>query len=299
MFSAGMIWFVLRGVDINAVYNLIRDAIPLPLVLGSSLLLLHVLIVSWRWRAVLVSISARLRFRDIIQFSYISIFFNQVLPASVGGDAIRVYKAYQSGLGLRIAFNSIVLDRIASLVSIAILMLVLFPLLLTRINDPNFSMVLIVVTLSILIGFFSLFYFEKLLRSFQRWLIARELVLLFSCMKKVFLSTRHFLHIMGISIFGHLNLSLSIWLMAISLDTNVSILDCLILFPPVLLLSSLPISIAGWGIREGAMIIAFGFVGVSSNLSFTLSVLFGFASIIISIPAGILWSVTAKNKPND
>jgi hypothetical protein len=64
----------------------------------------------------------------------------------------------------------------------------------------------------------------------------------------------------------------------------------------VLLLSSLPISIAGWGIREGAMIIAFGFVGVSSNLSFTLSVLFGLASIIINIPAGILWSVTAKNK---
>ena len=296
IFSAGMIWFVLRGVDINAVYNITRDALPLPLVLGSILLLLHVVIVSWRWRAVLKSISAHLRFRDIIQFSYISIFFNQVLPASVGGDAIRVYKAYQSGLGLRSAFNSIVLDRIASLVSIAILMLVSFPLLLTRINDPNISMALIVVTLSALTGFVSFFYFEKLPRYFQRWFIARELVLLSSCMKEAFLCTRHFLHIMGISILGHLNLSLSIWLMALSLDINISILDCLILFPPVLLLSSLPISIAGWGIREGAMIIAFGFVGVSSNLSFTLSVLFGLASIIINIPAGILWSVTAKNK---
>ena len=57
----------------------------------------------------------------------------------------------------------------------------------------------------------------------------------------------------------------------------------------------LPISIAGWGIREGAMIIGLGFIGVGSENAFALSLLYGFLMLAISMPGGAIWIVSSKS----
>jgi hypothetical protein len=50
-----------------------------------------------------------------------------------------------------------------------------------------------------------------------------------------------------------------------------------------------PISVAGWGIREGAMIVAFGFVGVPEADALVVSILFGLTLIAAGAPGGVLW----------
>ena len=49
--------------------------------------------------------------------------------------------------------------------------------------------------------------------------------------------------------------------------------ETLLLVPPVLLVSVIPVSVAG--VREGAMVVALGFVGVAPAAVFAISVLFG------------------------
>jgi Lysylphosphatidylglycerol synthase TM region len=44
----------------------------------------------------------------------------------------------------------------------------------------------------------------------------------------------------------------------------------LVLVPPVILVMTVPVSIAGWGVRETAMVVAFGFVGVSGDSALAL-----------------------------
>jgi Na+/H+-dicarboxylate symporter len=61
------------------------------------------------------------------------------------------------------------------------------------------------------------------------------------------------------------------------------------LVPPVLLISSVPISIAGWGVRETSMIAAFGFAGLAGDDGLVLSVLFGAASFVVGAIGGIVW----------
>src|SRR5580704_1039271 len=48
----------------------------------------------------------RLRFRHLV-----GLFFNQVLPTGVGGDAIRAWRCRKLGIGLGPAIRSILLDR--------------------------------------------------------------------------------------------------------------------------------------------------------------------------------------------
>ena len=74
-----------------------------------------------------------------------------------------------------------------------------------------------------------------------------------------------------------------------ALSVDVSILDCLVLIPPVMLLTTLPISLAGWGIREAAMVGTFTLVGIFEGDVFAASVLFGILNIILALPGGLLW----------
>jgi hypothetical protein len=52
---------------------------------------------------------------------------------------------------------------------------------------------------------------------------------------------------------------------------------------------TLPISIAGWGVRETAMVGLFGLIGVPGEGALVLAVLFGLVGIAAALPGGVLW----------
>ena len=87
----------------------------------------------------------------------------------------------------------------------------------------------------------------------------------------------------------HLLTIIAAWTMAGLLGVAVKLTDCLIIIPPVVLIMMLPISIAGWGLREGAMVVGFGLVGVAPSDALAISVCCGLASVITGLPGGLLW----------
>jgi hypothetical protein len=56
-----------------------------------------------------------------------------------------------------------------------------------------------------------------------------------------------------------------------------------------MLATTLPISIAGWGVREGAMVAAFGLIGVSQEGAVVLSLLAGILAVVACLPGGLIW----------
>jgi hypothetical protein len=51
----------------------------------------------------------------------------------------------------------------------------------------------------------------------------------------------------------------------------------------------IPVSIAGWGVREASMIVALSYAGVGAADAFAISVAFGLINVIAGIPGGIFW----------
>jgi hypothetical protein len=60
-------------------------------------------------------------------------------------------------------------------------------------------------------------------------------------------------------------------------------------------MSMLPVSVAGWGVRELAMVSAFGYAGVPNADALLMSLCFGLLILTISLPGGLLWLVTARS----
>ncbi len=90
-------------------------------------------------------------------------------------------------------------------------------------------------------------------------------------------------------VLSHVNLTFAVYILALALDIRVTWLDCLALVPPVMLITTLPISIGGWGVREVAMTVAFGLIGIAQNDAGALSILVGLAGLAVSLPGGVLW----------
>ena len=66
------------------------------------------------------------------------------------------------------------------------------------------------------------------------------------------------------------------------------------LIPPVMLITMLPISIAGWGVREATMGLAFGYAGLMTNEGVNVSLLFGAVSFIVGAVGGLVWIFSAE-----
>jgi len=65
-----------------------------------------------------------------------------------------------------------------------------------------------------------------------------------------------------------------------------------------ILISALPLSIAGWGLREAAVVALFAAVGVAADTALPISVLFGVAMILVALPGGALWLAGRGRAPS-
>jgi hypothetical protein len=83
---------------------------------------------------------------------------------------------------------------------------------------------------------------------------------------------------------------LALFALARGLSIGLTLWHSLLLIPPVLFLSMLPISVAGWGVREGAMIVALALVGVPASSSVALIRMFR------AVPD---WDQPARSAPLD
>ncbi len=289
--SAGLIWLIAHNIDFDDAID--RFASLTVSAIAAFLALTFLLVVNntLRWRVVLSAIGVHLPFGKAFNFILIGLFFNQTLPSSVGGDAVRIYLAYKHGLRAGSAINSVLLERITTISGLILLVLATQPFLLARIGDNHLGLIFPALAVAAVAGVIVLMCFDKLPNRVRHWRVAAGMSKLAEDTRKLFSTPRHSVPAIILGATGFTIISLMIFVIAESLDIAVTVLDCLVLFPPVMLITMIPISIAGWGVREGAMVVVFGFIGVPQADALVLSVLIGLLFILISLPGGLIWLV--------
>ncbi len=283
------IWYLLKKVDVGAAWEAGRDVASWALVAAVLLQVVQVAICAVRWQMVLRAIGSHLPYRQAVALFSMGIFFGQVLPGAVGGDAVRIWQTCRAGLSLTAAFNSVTLERIATVFGLVLLVVMTQPLLASRLGDGATLWVFPALTVASLAGIGVLMQLDRMPEALRRWRIVRGFANLAGDTRRLFWRRRPAFSVLVVVIVGHINLALVVWCLALGLDAPASLLDCLVLVPPVVLISTLPISIAGWGAREVAMVTLFGLVGVNAAQATAMSVLFGLASMVIALPGGGFW----------
>lgn len=297
--SGGIIWWLLWSIDLGAAKERIFSATPEALFGAFVAFSLQVIIIVWRWQAVMKAMKTSLPFRETFVITYIGLFFNQALPSSVGGDAVRVYKTYKLGMLISRAINSVMLDRITTTLGLVLLVVLAVPFFNDRVGEAEGRWLIPAVSILAfggIAGLTVLMYLDKLPTRLSHFRLVRGLAMLAADTRRVFLSPKNALVVIVISLIGHANVTFGVYMLAVSIDLGVSWLDCMVLVPPVLLMMIIPVSIAGWGVREGAMVAAFAMIGVSAEGALVLSIMFGLSAIFMTLPGGLLWLLSGDLK---
>jgi uncharacterized protein (TIRG00374 family) len=286
-----LLYFSLRWSNVSAIAGRLSRLEPGWIALALGLLTAQIVFLAIRWKTIAVACGANLAFVPALQLSFIAAFFNQMLPSTVGGDGARIWLLARRGAaGWARATYSVLIDRIVGVFALALVVLACLPWTFELIHDAIVRTVLLLIGFGATIGaMVFVFVGPRFQKLFDRWALTRHLAAAARVAAALCESLHSVAFVIACSIVIHLVTIAAAWCCVKAIAAPVSFLQVLFLMPPVLLVSTVPISIAGWGVRETSMITAFGVAGLVQSDGLTLSILFGAVSFAVGVIGGIVW----------
>jgi len=258
---------------------------------------LQTFFIAWRWQHINMKIidDAVILPNFILHWRYlmISLWFNLALPSSVGGDAVRIWALTRTGISISQASNSVILDRVSALLAVAILIGIGIPFIASEVAGYDLVIGMFSLIIMTIIGFFILLFSDKIFNKWRHVKIINLVIELSKQSRIIFKSPI----ILISAILIHGITAFAFYLISLSFSMNIGFLDVLVIMPSVILLSALPISISGWGVREGSLVIGLGIYGVDVSVALAASVLFGLCSIMVGLFGGYTWLKARKFLP--
>ncbi len=292
--SIGMLSAMLYFADIGEVATTISNAEPLYICIAFMLILVGSLFAGYRWHTVM----HQLDFGGSVGFylkSYMKgIFFNQLLPSSIGGDAVRILDVSALGYKKRYAFVGVLIDRGLGIFGIFLVNIVFLNIYKSILPQALTNLLNLICVVGI-VGFFAFALLHKF-KFIEKLNFLSFLILPSQSLYTVIRSVKRFLIQSAMTVSVHMLTFAGVYFIAYSLGEVLPIQTFMVIMPPVILLTIIPISLAGWGIREGAMVGLLAFANVSSSVAVSISILFGFSYIIQGLVGLFFWAISNKKE---
>jgi uncharacterized protein (TIRG00374 family) len=291
--STVIIIILIYKIDINCLWRLFKIFNWQYGVLAVASLWVSLWLITIRWQLVLQNFfKQKNQIIYLLKLVNIGFFFNQGLPSTVGGDFYRVWTITKSGLNRQVAIVSVVNDRLLGLV--ATLMWCFFG----GISQWNYlkNTALASVTILTMVMFAGVI---SVILTFYKIPLSNKYKLITKCknfsqdLAKIWCKTT-IIKMLFVALLSMFFSMLPFYLIALGLGVKLSIVQTLLIVPLVFLAGALPISFAGWGVREGILVFALTFYGVPTEQSLAIAIVFGLAQLIAAIP-GFFWYLSLNN----
>lgn len=258
-----------------------------------------IVISAWKWGWILRVRQHPLPFLTLLRLYFVGLFFNNVLPTSVGGDAVRAWETTKETGEVPEAIGSVVSERLIAGVALGITALLGLPF----IEADQRTVLAVVAFLLIDVTLVGLFLVPRVAEG----IVGKTLPDRFASLKGVVKNT---VEIVRATV---RNPALFVWILVLSvafqlcvaavnaaifqaLGAQVSLAHCVIYTPMIFTVAMLPISISGFGVREAAYWYFFSQIGVSEGDAVATSLLFFVIVGISSLPGAPLF-ILRKSRP--
>lgn len=269
-----LLYLSFRG-ELGEILQVLKGISPSYFLFCFLLQILVIGLISARLKLIFKSQGLILSLTEVVELSFLGIFFNNFLPTAAGGDLPKAFYAYKKTKKKIASFACVVGDRIIGLFT---LVLMAFIGILLLWQELNRSIKVAVSSLFLVGSFLLLFLFNHRM--------AKSIKFLFSPLKKFGLEKKieaiyDFLHTMSknkkllcqalfLSIAAQTLGVVSAFMLIQGLSVSESFLKLFVILPLIVTLSMLP-SLNGLGIREGAFVYFLGgTIGKRSALAFSL-----------------------------
>jgi glycosyltransferase 2 family protein len=296
--SATIFAFIIWRIDIDAVGRAIGHAdvsyLSLALFLSFAMVITDALL----WKSALQSLGHNIARAPALLYSIVGCFFGSLGPSAVGTDLFRAVQMRRLGVPIETTVHAVVVARIVSFASLLLVIAVGIPFAWKydlRTSDKSLFLSTLLIGAA---AFGALLLVEPGYARFlalRRWPFIAKIAdvsrgvlaaLTKSPSAPMIWASSTSTHLLRVSIFVAL---------AAALHVDVSYSAIFAFVPIALLIAMVPISFAGWGVREASLIYFLGLAGVPTVAALSIYVVFGFSRLFMGAIGGIAWMVARSN----
>lgn len=269
--SAALIVYLVQSVDLQEVWQIAKAADWAMLCFAFLMFYVGYAITAARWKTLLNALGNTSDYWFLVRSFMVAVFFNNFLPSTIGGDAMRMYDSWRSGSSRSQAVAAVVMDRFMGLT--ALLVFAVIALLLGEYASFGDSGVVFVVALMASAAVFMLLSVMFLPKSIAVWLdrlvekVPPQLATVARAITRSLRAFRHRRRALVLALFLSFMLQANVvlyhWIVANALGLTVSLLAFFLIVPIAIVVMMIPISINGIGVREGLFVLLLSAHGVS------------------------------------
>lgn len=292
--SIALLIFLFNRIDLKKTLLYIRTVEPLYFLCAILLYVFVVFLCMIRWYILLKTLKHDLSFGRIFVSFCGGSFFNVFLPSSIGGDIVRTADLSGHTKDVSSIFATVFLDRLTGFLGLVIIAFFgfLYGYVCGLKYDPGLFLFIVIFTIilvSILLAIFSKRVFN-LINRIIRFKFIKNYFTKFhnSCFsfrfQKIALLKTTLISILLQGLYSGV-----FYFVGMSLGIKLDIIYFLFFIPIISLITILPISIGGLGLRDNAAVVLFKTVGVASDKVVAMT-LINFAFLFfIGIIGGIIY----------
>ena len=263
---AALVWRQGAGPFVDGVQRTSPEALLTALLVTAG----TTLCCAWRWSQVAQRLGVAVPVRTAFAAYYRSQFLNATLPGGVLGDVHRGLSHGRDMGALGRGLRSVAWDRAIGQAVQAVLALGAVALLVPAVRTP--------VVLVAVVGVAVLAIVSAALPRPARLVLVQDLRLLRTVWRRVVLAS-------AIAAAGHVVVFV---VAARTAGATAPLAELAPLALVVLLVSAVPVGIAGWGPREGASAWVFGAVGLGAAQGLTVAVVYGVMALVATLPGAVV-----------
>jgi glycosyltransferase 2 family protein len=302
--TGGCLAYLVWKIDIGKTVHILAHAQVGYFVLSVGIALLTVPPMAWRWKLLLRAQGIHDHLPWLTRAYFVSYAASQLLPTSVGGDAVRIYQTTRRhpGRGGLIA-GSVVLERALGGAATLALAGVGFLLAVGKYDVGAYlwvEAIFVVGTVALGVILFSR-RMRRLLRLgvpvLSRLWIERPVRALYEGMHAYRDNAGLLLGLSGITLVLQAIRVLAVWLSGRAVGIDLPPRPYYVMAPLLFLVMLVPFTVNGLAVRESFFVSFLGGLGVDPDKAFAAGFLFFFVTVLMSAPGALILAWDAAAKP--
>lgn len=292
LFAVALLVLLWRFVEGEQALSLLGAADPIWLVAAFLAITLQTILSAIRWRLTAGALGLSLSRGRALREYYLAQIVNQALPGGILGDAGRAVRS-RAPAGLLVSGQAVILERAAGQLALFSVMLMALSVTLLFPVGVDWPGWLLLGVVFLVISFAALVIVLWFIARRSSGKTGRFLMSLQSSSRLAFLPTEVLWRQVSLSVLTAVCNVAGFTFAAWAIGFQLSLLIALALVPMVLLAMLLPLTVSGWGLREGAAVLLFPLVGATATEGLVSSVAFGLVCLVAALP-GLVFTRGAK-----
>lgn len=294
--SAALIYYILQQTKLATIWASMRSADPFLLFVAFLLHGVGYVSSAYRWRLLLLAQNKDLSIGFLVQSLSAAAFFNNLLPSTIGGDAVRAYDTARRGLDKLKSIAVVVVDRFLGLFALMIFAVLALSVTAELTGKLEHLWLWSLLTFAAMAALVWILFLAK--PDFNRlWNLP-----LFRVVKKPIKKvTGAFVDFRGkkkalfwammMSLLLQLNVIVHFYLIALALDLQIPFAKFLVIVPISTFVMMVPISINAIGLRENVYVFFLTIYGASIAESIAFAWIAYGMVVVLGLLGGLVYAL--------